>query len=250
MNAFFSANSIPLLALHGWGMNASVWNSVESYLPDGMPLIGVDLPGYGGNEVLLGMTIESTVHWLARQFNGKCHLLGWSMGGLVAQAFCHHYPDRVKSITLVASTPCFIQHPGWECALDASVLEQFSEQLKENQKATIRRFIALQFMGESGTAKVQKQLRESVMSQALALETLDLGLTWLMQCDYRKQLETLPAQHWILGGLDRLIPRSLGLEITRRVPHAKVTYFDDCGHAPFLTQPERFTEKLLEFIPH
>ena len=103
MNAFFSSNSIPLIALHGWGMNASVWNSVESLVSAEMPFLSINLPGYGECPELPNMTMDATVEWLAEKFEGQCHLLGWSMGGLLAQAFCHKYPERVESITLVAS---------------------------------------------------------------------------------------------------------------------------------------------------
>ena len=229
-------------------MNASVWQSVKALLPNEIDFLSYNLPGYGGSPVLSEMTMDSTVDWLANQFDGKCHLLGWSMGGLVAQAFCQKYPDRVESIALVASTPSFVQRENWPDALDESVLKQFIQQLSENQNTTIRRFIALQFMGESGTTKLQKQLRTSLMEQPPASETLNLGLQWLLNCDCREGISQLPAQHWMFGGMDRLIPVSLAERIKAEVPEAKVSYFDECGHAPFLTQPERFTKKLLEFL--
>lgn len=249
MNAFFSSNSIPLIALHGWGMNASVWQPIEALLFEKLPFLRLNLPGYSGNPALSEMTIDATVEWLADQFDGQCHLLGWSMGGLVAQAFCHKYPERVGSISLVASTPSFIEREHWGCGLDKSVLEQFIHQLRDNRNTTIRRFIALQFMGESGTTSLQKQLRGLLMDQPPNQETLEQGLQWLLNCDFREELRRLPPQHWMFGCLDRLVPLELSEQIMQMVPGAKVSYFDDCGHAPFLTQPEQFTEKLLDFIP-
>lgn len=248
MNAFFSSNSIPLIALHGWGMNESVWQSMGALLPDEIDFLALNLPGYGGTPALTEMTMDATVDWLADQFDGTCHLLGWSMGGLVAQSFCHRYPSRVESVSFVASTPSFVQRDGWREGMEEAVLKQFMQSLSENQSTTIRRFIALQFMGESGTAKLQKQLRESLSIQPPSSDTLDTGLKWLLNCDYRQDLERLPPQHWIFGGLDRLIPVSAGRDIQLLVPDASISYLDECGHAPLLTQAEAMTEKLLDFI--
>mgnify|MGYP000061851621 CR=1 FL=1 len=156
--------------------------------------------------------------------------------------------DRVESITLLASTPSFVQRANWEHGLQKPVLEQFMSNLEENQNTTIRRFIALQFMGESGTAKLQKQLRAEVAEQQPDTAILNLGLAWLLNCDYRDRVGQLPPQHWIFGGLDRLIPVSVGSQIEALVPTAKISYFDECAHAPFLTQTETITETLLEFI--
>lgn len=239
---------MPLIALHGWGMNASVWQPIAPLLADEIDFLSLNLPGYGGTKALSAMTMDATVDWLADQFDGKCHLLGWSMGGLVAQAFCHKYHDRVESITLLASTPGFVQRDNWEHGLQGPVLKKFISDLAENQITTIRRFIALQFMGESGTAKLQKELRAQVVQQLPDTASLNLGLQWLLNCDYRERVGQLPPQHWIFGGLDRLIPVSVGSEIKALVPTAKISYIDECAHAPFLTQTEAFTEILLEFI--
>lgn len=248
MNALFSSDSIPLVALHGWGMNAAVWYTLEPFLPPQLPMIAPNLPGYGGTDALDEMSMQANVEWLGEQFNGECHLLGWSMGGLLAQAFCEQYPHRVRSITLVASTPSFVQRDDWMHAVEPDLLQQFDADLTENQKATMRRFIALQFMGESGTAKLQKQLRESLVRQPPSEETLAMGLRWLMESDFRHLLPSLDRQQWILGQLDHLIPAAVSANILALQPNAVVTEFEGCGHAPFLTQPERFTKQLLAFI--
>jgi len=248
LNALFSTNSVSLIALHGWGMNASVWAPVANLLPSHIPFYALDLPGHGICADLAEASMPAMVQWLSQQFDGPCHLLGWSMGGLVAQAFALAHPERVASLSLVASTPSFVKREGWSCGLEGEVLQQFSDNLQNNQKATLRRFIALQFMGESATAPLQKQLRNNVLAQLASEQALTLGLSWLQHCDYREQLMDLPPQHWMFGGLDRLIPPTAGQAVVDLVPKASVSYFDECGHAPFMTQPERFTQQLLAFF--
>lgn len=248
MNAFFSTNSTPLIALHGWGMNASVWQPLDAYLPDVLDFRCLNLPGHGQTELLDNNTFELAVEWLATRFEGACHLLGWSMGGLLAQAFALKYPERVASLSLVASTPCFVQKPDWHCGMEPAVLAQFAQALKENQNTTIRRFIGLQFMGESATAKLQKSLLQSVLAQPASALALERGIQWLQEADYRQSLGHLPPSHWMFGTLDRLIPPEAGAVIADVLIDGQVGYFEGCGHAPFMTQPQQFTERLLQFI--
>lgn len=249
MNAFFSTDSTPLIALHGWGMDASVWAFLSPMLKDQLPFQAVNLPGYIDTPELSEMSMDNVVDWLAGQFDGKCHLLGWSMGGLLAQAFTHKYPERVASLSLVGATPCFIQKEGWPHALSPDVLQKFEDNLQQSQNTTLRRFIALQFMGESAAANIQRQLRQSASKQLTSLRTLEVGLSWLRECDYREKFASLDTkQHWMFGELDQLIPVSVGQALQNESPNIMTSYFESCGHAPHITQPERFAEKLLHFI--
>ena len=249
MNAFFSIDSTPIVALHGWGMDASCWDSLLPFLDKRMPIQTINLPGYVDESELIGMSMETVVDWLAEQFEGSCHLLGWSMGGLVAQAFAHKYSDRVETLSLVGATPCFIQKKGWDHALLSETLGQFSESLKLDKKSTLRRFIALQFMGESAAANIQKQLRKNAARQTTSLSTLALGLSWLGECDYRDQLASLTKrQHWMFGELDKLVPASAGDALQQEFPDIMISYFEGCGHAPHMTQAERFAKTLLNYI--
>ena len=249
MNTFFSVDSTPLVALHGWGMDASCWDAVIPLLCNKLPVKVLNLPGYAGTHELAEMNMDSVVDWLAEQFEGKCHLLAWSMGGLVAQAFVCKYPERVASSSFVGATPSFTQRGEWLDALTPEVLDAFMQNIQKNQNATLRRFIALQFMGESAAVNIQKRLRQAVTQQTTSLETLALGLSWLRECDYRQHLSAKNTQqHWMFGELDQLVPVNAGRALKDTCPDMTVSYFDGCAHAPHITQPERFVEKLVHFI--
>ncbi|PWQ95928.1 hypothetical protein DKT75_11135 [Leucothrix arctica] len=230
-------------------MDASSWDSLSPFIANKIPFQALNLPGYAGVPELPNMSMDNVVDWLAEQFDGKCHLLGWSMGGLVAQAFTKKYPEKIVSLTMVGSTPCFTKKTSWPNALEPEILTKFVENLQDNKSTTLRRFIALQFMGESAAAGIQKQLRKAVTKQVTSLSTLALGLSWLRNCDYRESRSLLTtAQHWMFGELDQLVPVAVGAALQNAFPDIMVSYFEGCGHAPQLTQPERFAEKLLYFI--
>jgi pimeloyl-[acyl-carrier protein] methyl ester esterase len=98
----------PLVLLHGWGMNSHVWQPILPALAQRAQVITIDLPGHGANSHLPLGTLESVVEQLAEHIPPDAIIMGWSLGGLIAQALAHALPERVAALILVASTPKFV----------------------------------------------------------------------------------------------------------------------------------------------
>ena len=83
-----------LVLLHGWGMNGAVWHGIAQQLAPHYRVHLVDLPGFGNS--LLADEVDYSLPWLAEQVAAilpqKCHLLGWSLGGLVASQLALTHP--------------------------------------------------------------------------------------------------------------------------------------------------------------
>ncbi|CAG0912116.1 unnamed protein product, partial [Cyprideis torosa] len=141
--------------------------------------------------------------------------MGWSLGGLVAQALALQYPQLVKALILVASTPCFVQHAGWQHGLPESVLHEFATNLQQDYQATVKRFFALQFMGVRSNPQMIHDLRDNILSKPAAFHALETGLEILNSADFSRQTITHP-QQWILGRLDKLIPVGLAETLEHR----------------------------------
>lgn len=254
----------PLLVLHGWGMNSNVWQSVKSQLEKSYTVSFIDLPGHGDNKDVSASSLEQIVDAIQSSFyntHTKAHLLGWSLGGLLAQALSIGIPDQIQSLTLVASTPRFSQlarlndkQQEWLNAMPKSVLEQFSSSLNSDIEGTIKRFIALQFMGsktsEAYSAKqMQRDLTVSVLNSPPTSDALKTGLKILINSDLRalNSTSSIP-RHWVLGGLDRLVPIKVAEDLKSMYPDDQITLFKDAGHAPFMTHPQQFVQSVTEFI--
>jgi pimeloyl-[acyl-carrier protein] methyl ester esterase len=102
-----------LVLLHGWAMSSAVWTCLLPALAEHYRLELIDLPGHGRNAGLAMEGIEGCVDYLDRILPESAHLLGWSLGGLIALRFAQRLPDRVAGLSLVASSPCFVGKEDW-----------------------------------------------------------------------------------------------------------------------------------------
>ncbi len=232
-----------MLALHGWGMNCSVWQPVRETLEKQFKVSWVDLPGHGVNRDVEVNSLDDIVSLLMPLLGDQSHVMGWSLGGLIAQAMLQSNPEKFCSLTLLASTPRFSQTNDWLHAMSTDVLDQFSLNLQEDLQGTIKRFISLQFMGTNNSKDLQRTLVNNILQNLPRYPALTLGLNLLKNCDFRVCKSSV-LQHWILGGRDRLVPVAVADDIKRLHPNGQVSIIEDAGHAPFMTHPQAFMQLL------
>jgi len=102
--------TVPLVLLHGFAEDSSLWDRQKEYLKDKFRLIIPDLPGSGSapfaNDSATSMEelAAAVKARLDAENIQQCILVGHSMGGYVTLAFAELYPDRLKAIGLFHST--------------------------------------------------------------------------------------------------------------------------------------------------
>lgn len=94
-----------LVLLHGWGLNAKVWDCITPQLASHFTLHLVDLPGYGRSGGFGAMSLEEMAQRVLEKAPERAIWLGWSLGGLVASQVALSHPDRVQALVTVASSP-------------------------------------------------------------------------------------------------------------------------------------------------
>ncbi len=98
-----------IVLLHGFLENSTMWASLIPILSKGHRIITIDLLGHGKTECmgyvhsmeLMAETVNAVLKHLKIR---RSILIGHSMGGYVALAYCELYPDTVKGICLMNST--------------------------------------------------------------------------------------------------------------------------------------------------
>ena len=99
----------PLLLINGLGAHTEMWRPLEAAL-DGFRIIEFDLPGAGRSPAPRRPVRMKRLARLCRSIMDHAGMdvadvLGYSMGGMVAQQLAADLPERVRRLVLVATTP-------------------------------------------------------------------------------------------------------------------------------------------------
>jgi pimeloyl-[acyl-carrier protein] methyl ester esterase len=231
----------PVLALvHGWGMNARVFDALAGLLAADFEVRALDLPGHGGREALADNTLRDWADDLARQLPQSATLLGWSLGGQVAMRAALDHPHKIKYLVLLASTPKFVASDDWQRGMAPADLQDFGAALLADPQATLLRFLSLQTRGMGGQKAMLQQLRQTLLAApAPSREALAGGLTILRDTDLRAELPQLTQQALVLhGALDTLTPPAAGAWLAEALPAAQHVELSGAAHAPHLSHAE------------
>ncbi|OGS90461.1 MAG: pimeloyl-[acyl-carrier protein] methyl ester esterase [Gallionellales bacterium GWA2_60_18] len=247
----------PLLLIHGWGMHGGMWGEAAAQLARNFRVHCVDLPGHGrsagsgqwGVERGEG-ALDGIVGMLSAQFSEPLTVCGWSLGGIIAQRWAALEPHKVRRLVLVASTPCFVRRPGWECAMAEEDLRQFAAALEQDHAATLRRFLALQLRGSANERELLAELRERLFSRGEpGMAALRAGLEILRDTDLRAVLPQIGQPALVIaGGRDRLTPPQASRHLAQAMPDARLIEIEGAAHAPFLSHPDEFVKQVAVFI--
>jgi pimeloyl-[acyl-carrier protein] methyl ester esterase len=262
-HANISSGSMPLVMIHGWGLNSGVWQPFIEKLTvefsESFHVITVDLPGFGENhnKTITPYSLTSIVKELDKVFEKPAIYLGWSLGGLVATEMALAYPDKVLGLVTVASSPRFLEEPTTKNAsadiwpgIKPEVLKAFHQQLQIDTQKTINNFLKIQAMGSPHIRHDIKQISQLVMQHQLPNKaTLDESLSLLESSDYRdKLIEVKQPFLRLYGSADNLVPNSVIKQVADLSPSSEQHVFEKASHAPFISHLDDFNKVLTTWL--
>lgn len=103
-----SGSGSPVMLLHGFGEDKSIWNDAPSFLPD-FKLIIPNLPGTGNSSLpketpALEKLAESLKLVLDEEGHSSVIMVGHSLGGYTMLAFAEAYPEMVGHMVMFHSS--------------------------------------------------------------------------------------------------------------------------------------------------
>lgn len=225
---------VPLVLLHGWGLNRRVFDDLGARLSTRRDVVAVDLPGHGQSAP---MPWEYFCAELLAALPDPIDLLGWSLGGQLALELAHLAPQSVRRLVLIATTPKFLASPDWPAAMQPAVLEAFAIQLGQDYRRTVTEFLELQVRGSQHADAQLLALRTALLAHGEASPAaLQLGLDWLRTRDLREKVRSLAQPTLALAGqYDRVTPSAASRALAHAMPIARFAELRRAGHAPFLS---------------
>ena len=240
----------PLVLIHGWGMHGGVWQPFVKRLAKQYMLYIVDLPGMGHSRPVDPYHLHSLAEEVAEVIPGVSDILGWSLGGLVAQNIAMTHPDRIRRLILVGSSPCFVERPDWESGIRTDFFTDFAHNIDIDYKKTIIKFLTLQCMKTKGARDTIKQLRQSFdLKPAPTAYALKQSLNILLESDLRKESQKIRTPTLLIhGDRDTLAPVQAAHWMMQHLPKGFLRVISGAAHAPFLSHSELFAEALEQFL--
>lgn len=93
-----------VVLLHGVGLDHTMWDPVAALLADRFTLCTPDLSGHGTRPpAAAGTTLADLARGVVDEIPPGSHLVGFSLGALVAQHLAVHRPELVSTLTSVSS---------------------------------------------------------------------------------------------------------------------------------------------------
>jgi len=231
-----------LVFLHGWAMHSGVWKSVRDRLALKFRVHLLDLPGHGFSSACELGDFDQVVDIVQDSLPENSIVCGWSLGGQIAMALALNNPASVKKLVLVSTTPCFVKKYDWPWGMESKFLQFFMENLHQNYRVTINRFLTLQINGGRNVTNTLAQLRAYVFERDQPdYNALQKGLVILQTNDMRENLHHIEQPVLLLHGANDVITHPAAAEwMNKQLKNSKLVMFPRCGHAPFLTDPEKF----------
>jgi pimeloyl-ACP methyl ester carboxylesterase len=240
----------PLLLIHGLGYAGSWgWGPVLEPLAERFRVITFDNRGIGGSERPPGpytaalMADDAFAVLQAAQVDGA-HVVGTSLGGMVAQELVLRHFGTVDWLVLACTTPGgpdaypmpektvrLISQP-----LDLPPLERF--------KVFVRNALSEPY----DEAMVEKLARIRI-EEAQPLEAWQAQAAAGVSHDAFDRLADINVPTLVVTGTaDEVVDAANSLLLAERIPNAKLEVFEGAGHLFFWQEPERFVELLEEFL--
>jgi pimeloyl-ACP methyl ester carboxylesterase len=233
---------VPLLLLHGYPLDHSIWEPIIPWLEDDFDLILPDLRGFGesqavGTDIGLSDFSADVAALLDQLYIRKAAVVGHSMGGYVALAFARAYPGGVLGLGLVSS----------QALADSPENKAGRYRQAESILAHGVREVA-EGMSVKLTAKpdLQARLKELILRQRPE------GLAGALRAIAERPDSTAFLSGFnfpvaIVHGLeDALIPIERARMVQAAVPESHLTEIPDTGHMPMMEAPQRTAEALKE----
>ena len=238
-----------VIFLHGLGAGASSWLPQLDFFGEQFQAIAWNMPGYRASLPASPMTFPTLADSLEKLLDAlqipQAHLVGHSMGGMVAQEFIARHPARVKSLVLYATSPAFGKPDGqWQQDFVKKRLQplQAGGSMAEAVGQTMKNLL-----GDSPDPQALQRIHASMAD--CSPETYRLSLQCLVTFEGRANLPHISTPTLVLAGeKDTAAPAFVMEKMAAKIPDARYHCVAGAGHLLHLEQPPIFNQLVFDFL--
>lgn len=255
----------PLILIHGFGSKKEVFIAQINELSKDFKVIRFDNRGAGQSDRPIGAynmemfadDVKGLIDYLKIE---KTHILGYSLGGMIAQQFAINYPERLEKLILINTTSYF---PADETGIEMykqskisyynSLMEDpvktfydnatpgFSRNFKKRMLADPKQKFYDSFSAEDliEMKKMNPATPDDITSQAEALKGFDL----------RDKLSNVNTNTLIITAThDKTLPKLMSDIIHEKLPNSELAVIEKAGHSSIQEKAPEINNLILDFL--
>jgi pimeloyl-ACP methyl ester carboxylesterase len=244
-------NGYPLVMIMGYGNTMKLWEpmlirSLSLYYK----LIIFDNRGMGNTETgqrpfSIEQFADDTAGLMDALDIRQAHVLGWSMGALIAEEVALRHPSKVNKLILYAAhcnANLFPPTP--------EVIQKLTDMSGSPKEQGIR-FISTLFPPD-WLRSSQERIKEifyrplgNIPPETMNKQSMAIG-KWKGCCD---RLGEISKPTLVIAGTDDvLVPPQNARYLVGKIPNSQLVLYEQGGHGLMFQYPEKFSEKVIGFL--
>jgi 3-oxoadipate enol-lactonase len=240
----------PVVLLHGYPFNRSLWNEQVSALSNSYRVITPDLRGFGESDASPG---AATMNRMAQDVAGLLDRLeisravigGLSMGGYVAFAFYKQFPSCVRALVLADTRAQADTNEGKQTRF-----QQAEQALAEGMAGIADSMLPKLLTPE--TVSKRPELVKRVRDMMLKTKPEGAAGALLGMAERDDQTELLSRVSCptliLVGREDPITPVQDSEKMHRGISGSQLAVIENAAHVSNLEQTEQFNEEILKFL--
>ncbi|WP_164779795.1 alpha/beta fold hydrolase [Paenibacillus kobensis] len=234
-----------ILMLHAAFADRQMFEQPLNRFKNDYRVIAIDMPGHGGTvtkgtSVTMDQMPAIVQQLLAQHGIDHCHLIGVSMGSLVAQAVADRHPELVRSVTIVGGY---------------SIHKANKHILKMQRRESMRWLLFILFSMKRFRSYVTTVSCRSEQGQAIFAEAMKrfnrssfTAMSGMNRLFVPSDKPVTYPLHIMYGEYDLPIAKDAAVSLHELEPESKLTMLQGAGHCANLDEPLSFNDAAEHFI--
>ena len=249
-----SPEAPPLVLIGGWASYRWIWFRQVPTFKEKYRVVVFDNRGAGKSSkpdypYTIEMMAADTVGLMDTLEIGDAHILGISMGGLIAQQIAISYPDRVRSLILSSTHFGGSNYIPMDDRTMALLIALPTETISKEQAREMRyrATFSPQFIEENRPILNQIDGWAEKLPTPLYAQVHQSSATG--EFDSEAELNKITAPTLILHGAnDRAVPTKNGELLAERIPNSRLKIIKDAAHFVIIEKYVEFNNEVMNFI--
>lgn len=239
----------PLVLVHGILSDSRFWAPQLESLTDEFAVLAWDAPGAGRSDdppesIGLAGYADCLAQLIASTGLAPAHIVGLSLGGVIALGLYQRHPESVRSLTLADT------YAGWLGSMPAEAAQARLDEAMRDSRAPAEQFLP-GWIPQLFSAQAPAALREStlgIMSEFHPAGYRAMARV-LAETDLRDLLPTIDVPCLLIWGIDdRRSPDTVARQFHSAIRGSELSFIAGAGHVSSLEQPEQFNALVRSFV--